>query len=210
VPDQIDQAADDLRNEKAGWVTRRDAADFLGQAAAKAVVVLREFQDEVDLDVRRSVGHALAQASAALEGIPPQPPVAHYSLAELAHACEKGDERTVRKEGDGYIVEVHLDSGRRQQVSLTLHKKKDGPELLRVLTICGKANEKAYGWALRANMQLRQSALALVTEEGEERFAVTNCFLASEATPREVKSSVKETAYYGDWLEAHLNETDAY
>ena len=35
-------------------------------------------------------------------------------------------------------------------------------------------------------------------------------FLASEATPAQVKAAVKEIAYYGDWLELKLTGLDDF
>ena len=77
-------------------------------------------------------------------------------------------------------------------------------------TICGKADEKAFAWALRANMTLVQGSVALAKEGDEERFLVVRTFLAGHVTRQEMKAAVKECAYYGDWMENKLTRKDAF
>jgi hypothetical protein len=208
VTEELEKYAKQLRNPDAGWVVRRDAAENLGKAAAFALDVLREHADEMDVDVRRVVDQALGQASAALEGVPPLPQVKEYSLEELARACEKEGERVVAPHGEGYVVQVTLKSGRKQAVYLNHHKRKDGMELIRIFTECGKPREDALEWSLRANMKVSHGALALARDGEQERLVLTNCYLAHAATPAEVKASVKELAHYGDWIENKLSGLD--
>ena len=82
--EEIDKAAKLLKDTKAGWVTRRDAVELLGQSAARALKVLREHLDEPDVDVHRSVVEAMGKASAAVAGIAPVAEARQYSLDELA------------------------------------------------------------------------------------------------------------------------------
>lgn len=208
--EEIEKAAAQLANTKTGWVTRRDAAELLGKAAARALVALHEHREEPDIDVKRSVDQALAEASAALKGIAPKVRKGSYSLEELARACEKPGQREVKRERDRYIIELRLAEDRTQKVYLEQFRRKDGIELIRVYTYCGTFTEKAAPWALRTNMTLAQGAVASVTVEGQERFALTNCFLAGAATPEVVKASVKEIAFYGDWIERRLMESDTF
>jgi len=208
--EQLESLVKQLEASKAGWVLRRDAAENLGKAACFALNALREHADEMDVDVRRSVDEALGQASAALAGIPPMPQVKQYTLEELAKACEKDGERLVAPHGKGYVVQVTLKSGRKQAVYLNHHKRKDGTELIRIFTECGKPREDAYVWALRANMKISHGALALSKDSGEERLVLTNCYLAHVAMPAEVKASVKELAHYGDWIESKLTGLDDF
>ena len=208
--EQLEKLAKQLRDAQSGWVVRRDAADNLGKIACYALDALREHADEMDVDVRRAVDTALGEASAALAGIPPMPQVKQYSLEELAKGCAKEGERVVAPHNDGYVVQVTLKSGRHQAVYLNHHTRKDGMELIRIFTECGKPREDAFQWALRANMKVAQGALALTKDSGEERLVLTNCYLAHSATPAEIKASVKELAHYGDWIESKLTGLDDF
>ncbi len=208
--DQLEKHAETLRNTNAGWVSRRDAADDLGRIAAYALVALREHQDEMDTDVRRSIDKALAQASAALAGIKPEISKSPrlYTLEELVRACQKEGSREISPYGDGYVVEVTLHSGRKQRVYVEPFTRKDGLKLVRVYTYCGAYTPETAGWALRANMKMAQGALAVTTHEEQECFVLTNCYLSGEVTPAELKTSVKEIAFYGDWMEEKLEGGD--
>lgn len=207
----IDTAAENLRNRQAGWVTRRDGADLLGKVASRALAALHKSKDEMDVDVRRAVDAALGQASAALAGVQPTPQESSLSLEGLARALEKSGERTLEKKSDGeYTVTVKLKSGRTQTVRMRTIKRPDGIELIQVSTVCGKADEQAFAWALRANMTLVQGSVALAKEDGEERFLVVRTFLAEHVTRQEMKAAVKECAYYGDWMENKLTGKDAF
>ncbi|MCP4639964.1 MAG: hypothetical protein GY851_06015 [bacterium] len=208
--EQINEVGKNLQNEKAGWVTRRDAAETLGKIASAALSVLNDHRDEMDVDVRRGVEEALGHASAALAGVAPKARETAFSLADLARMCEKKDRRVVKPSGDGFVVDVTLKSGRGQAVFISPLKQKDGTELIRVFTYCGKVCPDSMKWALRANMKLSQGALAIDKAEGEERFVLLNCFIASEVTPMELKASVKEIAYYGDWMEHKLTGMDDF
>lgn len=197
---EMESAASKLANTRAGWVTRRDAAELLGQSAEYAVRKLLQRRQESDVDVKAAVERALGRVRAASDGVPPK---AGYTLEELAQACAKEGQRTVRAEGDGYVVEVEVRSGRRQRVSLRTVDKGRGP-LVSLTTECGACTPEALRWALRANADLTFGALALDKEGDEERLVLRAAYLAGEATPAEVKAAVKELAFYGDWIEQKL------
>ncbi len=208
--EDIERAAAALHDTKAGWVTRRDGADALGQAAMRAIEALNAHAEERDVDVGRAVKEALGQVSGALAGIPPTAGEATHTLEELVRYCEKPGERSVVREGEEYSIEVGLREGRQQVVYVTPLKRRDGVELIQIYTHCGPFDEGALKWALEANMKLAQSAIAVTQVDGEERFVLTNSYFASEATPAEVKASVKEIAFYGDWLEQKLTGRDDF
>lgn len=208
--EELDQAAAKLADTKAGWVTRRDAAEQLGNAAIRALTALRRHADEMDADVRRAVDHALAQVSAVLDGV--EPPGSHlpYTLEELARYCEKPPARVVERDGDAFTIKVMLKSGRGQHVHLRKFKRTDGVELIQIYTVCGKADEKKFAWALRANMKLIQGAIALASQGDDERFVLSICLLADSVSHFAVKAAVKECAYYGDWIEQKLSGQDEF
>lgn len=208
--EEIAQSAKVLANTDAGWVDRRDSAQKLGDIAAKALDALREFSDELDVDVHRAVDDALANASAALAGVDPVRRSKHYTLEELARSCEREDKRVVAPHEAGYVVEVDLKDGRRQNVFIMPHTLRDGAELIRVFTRCGAPTEQSLEWALRANMKLSQGALAIDKKGDDKEFVLINCFLATETTPVEIKDAVKRIAFYGDWVETKLSDLDEF
>lgn len=208
--EDIKRAEGQLANPDSGWVTRRDAAVQLSRAAVAAVEALKAHEDELDVDVRRVIEQGLGEASAALAGVQPLPAVKEYSLEELARSCAKPGQRVVAPHGNGFVVQVETKGGRRQAVYLMRTERKDGQSLVRIFTECGRATQESLHWALRANMNLSHGALALSTESGEERLVVINCYLADYCTPNEVRASVKELAFYGDWIEKKLTGLDDF
>ncbi len=207
----IDSAAENLRNRDAGWVNRRDGADLLGKIAIRALGALHDASDEMDVDVRRAVDQALGQAAAALEGVKPRPVERSFTLEELVRSCEKAGERLVtKKDDDEYSVEVSLRNDRKQTVHIRKFQRKDGIHLIQVYTVSGTPDERSYAWALRANMKLVQGAFAIAKHGEEERLVLTTCFLAEHVTRWEMKAAVKETAYYGDWIEGKLSHRDEF
>jgi hypothetical protein len=198
VPEAVAKAVEELRNTKAGWVTRRDAADLLGAVAKESLRTLQEHREEPDRDVRRTVVDIL-------DGMDRPEPVMIdggklYSLEELARACEKEGKRAVSAAGDGFVVQVQLEK-RFQKVYLMPYQHRDGSQCIRILTWCGDADEKAMRWALRNNRRMIQCAFALIKKDGEERLALVSVFRIEHATPHQVKAAVKTIAAYGDWYE---------
>ena len=218
--DEIEAAVKALADPEDGWVNRRDAADALGDVARRALDALNAHQADPDVDVRAAVQRALGRATAGLAGLkprtePPHPapdappaPKTAYLLDELAQACDRPGRRTVSPCEDGYQVEVVLKNERRQLVYVTPAEGEGGVKLVRVFTSCGKPTPESLRWALRTNMKVAHGALALSGEGDEEHFVLINYYLADEATPAEVRASVKELAVYGDWIEQRLAGAD--
>jgi len=208
--EEIDAAIEKVKDTKAGWVTRRDAVELLGKVAVRALDALQDASDEMDVDVRRSVDDMLGKAAAALKGVKPKYEAGPLSLEDLAKTCAKEGVRTVEPDSEGFVVRVALKDGRHQAVHLREFKREDGVKLVQVYTVCGKADETSYGWALRANMKLIQGAVALAKQGDDERFVLTMTFLAGEITRPEIKAAVKEAAYYGDWIEQKVTGQDEF
>ncbi|MFA6242617.1 MAG: hypothetical protein WC655_16890 [Candidatus Hydrogenedentales bacterium] len=208
--EDIDGAAEQVRDKRVGWVNRRDAAELLGRAAMRALAPLHELREEMDVDVRRSIDDALGRAAAVLNGVVPRDAAGPVPLEELVRACEKAGEREVTADGDGFAVKIQLKSGRSQHVHVKQLNRKDGIKLYQVFSVCGKADEKMYGWALHANTKMAQAAIALTGQGDEERFVLVNCFLVEEVSRNEMKASIKEVAYLADWMEQRLGSSDEF
>jgi len=209
--EDIDKAVGNLSNRNAEGVDRRDAADALGGAAARALAALRAHVEDPDVDVRAAVRGVLARMEAA-------PPARgtdaetrkEYSIDELARTCEKPGKRTVERNGDGYRVEVILKDDRRQTVYIMPFTRQDGIKLIRVYTFCGVARPNVARWALHTNMKLAQCAFALMKDEDQEQLVLLNSYLANDVTPNEIHLAVKEVAYYGDWVEREYAGLDDF
>jgi hypothetical protein len=208
--EQIQQAAKKVRDTRAGWVTRRDAVQFLGDVAAESLAVLKEHAEEPDVDVRRVVDEALQQASAALAGIAPKTLNRTYSLEELVRPCEKPGSRTITPEDAGFMIDVRFKKGRSQRVHVSSFKSQDGRDMVRVMTQCGKGDDQAADWSLRANMKIPHGAVALTEIDGEETLVLVNCHPIIRVTPAEIKDDIKAIAFYGDWLEKKLTGQDDF
>jgi hypothetical protein len=207
----IDAAAEALADTDTGWVHRRDSVEYLGRAAAKALKALHDFRDEKDVDVRVAVDEALGIAQAGLQGIAPvSESEKKYTFEELAQACHKPGKRHVEKVGDAYTVEVKLKDGRKQTVTLSASRRKDGVELIHIFTRCGPVTDDTRIWALKTNADLTQGALAVQDLDGEEKLVLMNCYLLEECSPREIALGLREIAFYGDWIEKKLTGLDEY
>ena len=104
---------------------------------------------------------------------------------------------------------MQLKNERAQRVFVQALARKDGVELIQVLTYCGEFNEASMAWALKTNTQLSRCALGVAALDGADHFVLVQCVPAAEARPEVVKSIVKEVAFYGDWIEKKLTGGDA-
>lgn len=206
----LEKALDSLKDKDAGWVTRRDSADALGDAARFAIDALKSFLDESDVDVRLGVERALKLVGNSLDMKSVSAPrKTDQSLPSMIVDLEKPGSRTVERDGEGFRIEVILPrTDRKQIVYVKPYQRKDGVSLVRIYTFCGTPTDESYIWALRTNTRLAQGYLALVEGEGGDRLALMNCYIASELSAAELKASVKEVSYYGDWVESKLSNLD--
>lgn len=203
---ELDAARQRLEDARAGWVHRRDAALELGRWATIALDALKRHINDEDTDVRRAVGEAVAKIH--LPTVPASD--GSYALETLVATCEKPGKRSVRAEGDGFVVQVALPEGREQSVRLAASTSRDGHPLIQVSTRCGEANDKAKNWALRYNAKLVHCAFAVqVVDEKEELMLMEN-IPCRHANPEAVKAAVKEIAFYGDWIEQKLRGGDTF
>lgn len=200
----------ELGKRDENWVIRRDAAEELGRTATKSIEALRDHADDEDIDVQAMVVKALGWAKAGLEGVKPVAQERAYTLEELTKSVEKPGAREVSAKGDGFEIVVTLREGRSQKVLAEPAKSQSGKDTIRVSTHCGPASDKALRWALRNNAGLSHCALAISDEGGEEMLVMVHSFLADAVTPAEFKSSVKEVAFYGDWVESKLTDGDEF
>lgn len=204
--EDLDRSISTLRNQSAGWATRKEIAHTLGEIARRALHALRELKDDQDHDVRnavRSVLRQLPSVDAAPEGAPHD-----FALEELAQHCAKPGSRTVFADGDGYRIVVRIGEGRSQSVYIQPAQKDDGSRLLRVYSPCGKPDASSAAWALRSNATLIGCAFAVENFDRFEHLIIVENFERDRVSPAEILVAVKQVAFYGDWLEQRLSDED--
>lgn len=202
----IEAAARTLGSADAGWVSRRDAALKLGTLAQEALDVLSKYREERDVDVRRGVEEALNQ----LDLPAPGEHTAPTNLEDLVKLCERPGRRAVSAHGNGYVVTVSLPEGREQKVRVKPSKGRDGRAAIRVYTRCGEADEKTVTWTMHANAHLQHCAFALVDEKETQMILLVRNLDRDRVDAEELKATVKEVAFYGDWLERKLSGGDEH
>lgn len=212
--EDLEKAIADLNNPRAGWVTRRDAAQTLGQFAQHALHTLKERRNEPDVDVRKAVRDALEQVKrppdgrpqAAIPGVPLKTP---DTLSDLVRACDKPNVRTVRPHDDGFQIEVRIGRERAQTVYVMPQEDESGRRI-RVFTYCAGAESKTSAWALQANVKLAECAFAMWREGEEDRLVLLRNLAWENASPEGLKAIVKQVAYYGDWFEKKATGKDEF
>lgn len=208
MSDSLQTHSETLRNTKAGWVHRRDAAEALARIASTALETLRAHAQDPDPDVRAAIIKALA-AYAGRAAAQPTPTATPPPLAELAAACARTGRRTVTQESDAFRIDVALEGDRRQQVHLREETRRDGVRLIQISTPCGAPTDESMRWGLRSNLKLAHCAVALGKDaHGAPILMLVRNLDARLATPDAVREAVKEIAHYGDWLEKKLTGLD--
>lgn len=208
MADDLDRAVAQLANRSGTWVSRRDAADFLGKVAARARTALAEFAEDADTDVRAAVGKALGDTDWRDAGRTGKE--AQYSLEELVRAVERPGKRSAVPAKGGYEITVTLKDGRTQKVFAGYSTSEAGAQTIRVRSRCGLAEAGAFEWTLRTNDRLPHSSFAIVDEDGRAWFELVHSLRAQKATPAEFRACIKEVAFYADWAETRLAKGDTF
>lgn len=204
----MQEALENIGNPELGWVMRRDAAEALGKIAYNSVTALADHLQDKDTDVQMAVErclepiHIVLRSGARMRR--------HYTLRDLAFACEKKGARLVEAHDSGFVITVKLPNGRSHRVYLMPHEGRDGRKMVRVYTLCGVAAPEKLAWALKANTKLTHGAFAMLRWKDEDHLAIMNNILKQEALPDVIKNAVKEMAYYGDWLEEKISGMDEF
>ncbi len=198
-----------LADSEAGWVDRRDAAVELGQGAVEAVRGLKAHEKDSDRDVQESIRQSLRDVGRAAAGIDLDAPTGGMpSLEKLVEALEKEGSRDVAKSGDAFEITVATDNGRSQKVRVEATQSNTQRDIIRVTTLCAKAEEKAHVWALTNNSHMSHCSLAIENRDGEPWLILVNSLFAETVSFAELKLTVKEVAFYGDWVEDKLTGED--
>jgi len=82
--------------------------------------------------------------------------------------------------------------------------------VVRIYSVCGRANPDYYRRALELNARLCHGSLAIQDYNGEPHFVMSNSFPRTTCDPEEIRRSIQEIARWADQVEAALATTDQY
>ncbi|HDP35899.1 MAG TPA: hypothetical protein ENN29_12415 [Candidatus Hydrogenedentes bacterium] len=196
-----------LDNYENGWVVRRDAAEALGKIANAAVTALSAHLKDRDMDVLIAVESNLQSVKALLRQ-EKEEKKKEYTLRELAQSCAVKGECEVHPQDGGYVATVNLSNGRHHRVFIMRSKSRDGRDMVRIFSLCGKSNKDYEHWALKLNRKSCKSAFALQPWNNAEYLILVNNIMKNEVTPELIQDRVREMAVFGDWLEEKIEGTD--
>ena len=134
-----------------------------------------------------------------------------FSLAKLVDAALREMAVTRCDELHRITVRVPQPHGRSQRVCVEEYQAPGERErLIRIYTICGRADPAFYRRALELNARLYHGALAIQDIDGEPFFVMSNSFPRITCDPEEVQRSIQEIARWGDKVESKLGSKDEY
>lgn len=206
MSNDIRKAIQTLGNADAGWVNRRDAAELLAKATRDSLTALHAHKNDPDRDVQGAVVQALNGIGLDV----PAPASDPTSLKKLVMALERKGSRDVTITKSGFDVVVQTKDGRSQTVSIEAATSNTKQKIIRVSTTCGPATEDVYQWALQNNNKMSHCALATEERNGETMLVLVNNHLAESISFEELKLTVKEVAFYGDWVEEKITGADEH
>jgi hypothetical protein len=209
MADELDRAIARLSDASQTWITRRDAADWLGKIALRTIDGLKvNLQKDGDRDVQDAVMRALEEAKENVGNV--NLGASGVTVESLVKSIERPGSRDVKRVDSGFEVTVALPQGRSQKLRIVEGKSQAGEDSVRISTRCGPAAEKGLRWALRTNAGFARCSIALIEEDGKEWFDLVNVIPLESAMVDEFKACVKEIAFYGDWAETKLSDGDAF
>lgn len=207
----LSRTLDTLADKDIGWVNRRDAAMDLGTVGVEAVRTLKAYTEDTDRDVQRSIKQSLGDIAKAVQGFDPiDLSEGLPSLKRLVEALERKGARDITNADTPYEITVATKDGRSQKVHIEATKSNTDRGIIRVSTRCGEATEETHVWALTNNAHMSHCALAIESIDGESALVLVNNLLADTVSFQELKLTVKEVAFYGDWVEEKLSKEDIH
>lgn len=213
---EVEKVAGRLHDAEAAWSSRREAADTLAKAAKAALAALNAHREDEDIDVRMAAQEALRRIGETPAGSPGdapgtgEPEKQPYAIEALVRYCEKAGQRRVKRDREGFSVEVTLEEGRHQTVYIRPYEKSDGRHCVRLFTFCGEPTGRANAWVLESNVKLVNCAFGIYRREAERQLVVVKNYERSDVTPGRFKAALKAIAMYGDWFEKRLTGKDVY
>lgn len=114
------------------------------------------------------------------------------------------------KVGEGFEVLLTFGNGRKQTVTLESTGHAVAERLLRIRSVCGKADSKYFETALKLNGEILHGALCIEERAGESVFMMVDSYPRATVDAEEIRRSVVEVAQRADAVERLLSAADLY
>jgi eukaryotic-like serine/threonine-protein kinase len=132
-------------------------------------------------------------------------------LRSLVDEARGADDWECREEGRRLTLEVPLSSGRQQRVVVEECDEGPGGEpIVRIYSVCARAQESFYRAALELNARLAHGSLAIEELDGEPCFVMLNCYPRCTCDAEEIRRSVQEISQWADRIELALTGQDRH
>jgi len=134
------------------------------------------------------------------------------SLSSIVHEGLEGCETTIRESADDSLeVLVSLESGRSQRIFVQEAQSEAwSTQLVRVYSVCGRADPTYYRRALELNAQVPHGSLAIEPVGGDPHFVMLNTCLRATCAPIDIRHSILEIAQWADDVEQALSDDDRF
>lgn len=142
---------------------------------------------------------------------------------DWSHAATRDDlERWVRQIAEGrkgelgekagqWKIEFRTDGDRKQTIFIDPDRKDSAGHPVAVMyTLCGPAEPKVYGTALKTNMQLSHAAFGVIKQGETPLLALISRRRIGELTRDSLEETLEYLAKKGDRAESQLQEEDAH
>jgi hypothetical protein len=131
------------------------------------------------------------------------PTLVQQAVGDLNLASEREEHRIA--------IDVPQPNGRSQRVFVEDCMAAVGAErVVKVYSICGRADESYYRRALELNATIAHGSLAIERVRDEPCFVMVNAYPRRTCDPEEIRHSVQEVARWADEVERVLTGIDRY
>ena len=133
------------------------------------------------------------------------------SLGKLVDTALRDLVVTRQDEEHRVTLNVPQPHGRSQQVGVEECQAPIARErVVRIFSVCGRAEPAYYRRALELNARLCHGSLAIQDLDGEPHFVMSNSFPRTTCDPEEIRRSIQEIARWADQVEAALGAMDRF
>ncbi len=115
-----------------------------------------------------------------------------------------------RARGSGFELRLVFANGRKQTVFIEPSDHAASERLLRIRSLCGRAEPAYLETALRLNAEILHGALCIQEIEGEPTFVMVDSYPRATVDVEEIRRSVLEVAHRADAVEQFLTGCDRH
>ncbi|MDP1795880.1 MAG: protein kinase, partial [Planctomycetaceae bacterium] len=117
---------------------------------------------------------------------------------------------TWKPHGNGFRVDLVFSNGRKQTVFVENSDHAVAERLLRIRSLCAKAEPAYFETALRLNAEILHGALSIQEIDGEAAFVMVDSYPRATVDAEEIRRSVLEVAQRADAVELLLTQRDQH